>query len=251
MFLNADIPPFYALLRKEYLYDLQAHHGEFVECCVFGIASIPTRAIMFHVMTGNGAQIARLPISAIVHDERAPALALDVLELWNSFSYDVAVTCFGYLRGLRCRTFLRDRSAHDGEYMFTVDWCGTTDSENSGEGGHENAHVLELDNGCFAALPNNRIFWREPAFITRPFADGGARPDYRTNSHVWACEGRSKWTTEDTDRMFYDTVEAGDPARGGEPAATARPAPPEPEKHGSPGGPTLRAPEGVARARAA
>jgi hypothetical protein len=208
MFLNADIPPFYALLRKEYLYDLRAHHGEFVPCCVFGLASIPTRALMFHIMTENGAQLARLPISAIVHRKTAPDLPLDVLELWDAFSYDVSVTCFDYLRGLKCRTFLRDRKWYDGEYAFTVDWCRSPGSEDPGDGGHKNAHVLKLDNGCFAAQPNNRIFWYEPAFIAKPFSEG-QRPDYKTNTHVWKCEGKSKWVTENTDRMFYDTKETG------------------------------------------
>lgn len=218
MFLNADLPPFYALLRKEYLYDQKAHHGEFVPCCVFGVASIPTRAIMFHVMTENGAQIARLPISALVHRKDAPELALEVLELWDAFSYDVSVTCFGYLRGLKCRTFLRDRKWYEGEYAFTLDWCGTPGSEDPGDGGHKNAHVLKLDNGCFAAQPNNRIFWYEPAFIAKPFAQG-RRPDYKTNTHVWKCEGKSKWTTEDTDLMFYDTKERGNGAKTHEPPA--------------------------------
>ncbi len=206
MFLNTGIPPFYALLRKEYLYDLKAHHGEFLPCCIFGLASIPTRALMFHVMTENGAQIARLPISALVHKKDAPDLPLDILQLWDAFSYDVSVTCFDYLRGLKCRAYLRDRKWYDGEYAFTVDWCGTPGSEDPGEGGHKNAHILKLDNGCFAAQPNNRIFWYEPAFIAKPFGET-ERPDYITNTHVWKCEGKSKWTTENTDRMFYDTKE--------------------------------------------
>ncbi len=232
MYLNADIPPFYALLRKEYLYDLKQHRGEFVPCCVFGVASIPTRAIMFHVMTENGAQVARMPISAIVHKRTAPALPLEVLELWDCFSYHVSVTCFEYLRGLKCRTFLRDRRWYDGEYCFTVDWCGSPMAEDPGDGGHKNAHVLKLENGCYAAQPNNRIFWYEPAFITKPFADG-ARPDYRTNTHVWRCEGKSKWVTEDSDRMFYDTVEAPAKSNGngnghGRTAKRQKPASPRP-----------------------
>ena len=213
MFLNADIPQFYALLRKEYLYDLRAHRGEFVKVCAFGLASIPTRALMFHVMTENGAQVARLPISALVHKRTAPNLPLDVLELWDAFSYELSVHCFDYLRGLKCRTFLRDRKWYEGEYAFTADWCRSPGSEDPGEGGHKNAHILKLDNGCFAAQPNNRIFWYEPAFIARPFAEG-KRPDYKTNTHVWKCEGKSKWVTEDTDRMFYDTKEVGNGLKG-------------------------------------
>ncbi len=87
--------------------------------------------------------------------------------------------------------------------MFTLDWCGSETAEDVGEGGHKNAHILRLDNGCFAAQPNNRMLWYEPAFITRPYASG-ERPDYVTNSHIWKCEGISKWATEDSPAMFYD-----------------------------------------------
>ena len=39
-YLNADIPPIYCKVRKEYLYDLKEHKGESLECVVFGITSV-------------------------------------------------------------------------------------------------------------------------------------------------------------------------------------------------------------------
>jgi hypothetical protein len=203
MFLNADVPVFYCLLRREFLYDQQSHQNEFEKVAVFGVASIPARAALFHVMTERGAQIARVPISALVWKTPAPQIPLDYLELWDNFSYEIAVTKFEFLKGLRCRTVFKDRQWYDGEYMFTLDWCGSETAEDVGEGGHKNAHILRLDNGCFAAQPNNRILWYEPAFITRPYA-AGERPDFVTNSHIWKCEGVSKWATEDSQAMFYE-----------------------------------------------
>jgi hypothetical protein len=205
MFLNADVPVFFCKMRKEYLYDLQSHHGEFIDVAVFGVASIPARAIMFHALTENGAQIARMPISAFVHKKEAPNIPLDHLELWNSFSYEVSVQEFDFLKGIRCRTILKDQKIYEGEYMFTLDWCGNPDSENPGEGGHKNAHIIKLDNGCFAAQPNNRIFWLDPSFIVEPFKE---RPDYVTNSHIWKCEDGTKWVTEASDKYFYNTNKA-------------------------------------------
>lgn len=206
-YLNAHVPHFYCLLRREYLYDLRAHHGEFEPCAVFGIASIPSRALGFHVMTERGAQFARVPISALAHREDAPPQPLDVLELWDCFSDHVAVTAFAFLRGLRAKVLLRDRQWYWGTYMFTVDWTGNSYADDPGEGGHKNAHILALDNGNYCAQPNNRIAWYEPSFITKPFGDSDEKPDYITNSHVWRSEGASKWHTEDSDRVFYDTIE--------------------------------------------
>jgi len=46
--------------------------------------------------------------------------------------------------------------------MFTLDWYGHEDAEEAGHGGHECAQVIALDNGNFAAQPNNRIQWSIP-----------------------------------------------------------------------------------------
>ena len=54
-YLNANIPPIYCKIRKEYLYDFKEHHGESEECVIFGITSISGRAILFNIMLPNGA----------------------------------------------------------------------------------------------------------------------------------------------------------------------------------------------------
>ena len=53
-YLNADIPPIYCQVRKEYLYDFTRHHGESEECVVFGLTSMAGTATLFHIMLPNG-----------------------------------------------------------------------------------------------------------------------------------------------------------------------------------------------------
>ena len=65
-YLNANIPVTYAQIRREYLYDLKAHHGEVEDCVVFGITAITGRPILFHAIMENGAIFYRLPISAFI-----------------------------------------------------------------------------------------------------------------------------------------------------------------------------------------
>lgn len=134
-FLNENLPLFYCKIRAEYLYDLQSHHGEYEDIVVFGLASVYGRALGFHGITEQGAQVARMPISALVHKEHEPHLPLHYLQLWDCFSYDVSVHAFDYLHLMRCKAILRDRQIFDGHYLFTVDWCGNPDSEDPGEGG--------------------------------------------------------------------------------------------------------------------
>ncbi len=97
-YLNVNIPPVYCKIKKEYLYDLKKHHGESEDCVIFGVASIPGRAILFHVMLPNGACYWRLPISAFFQKRffrtEVPDMQVHELELWNCFSYHPSVTVF-------------------------------------------------------------------------------------------------------------------------------------------------------------
>jgi hypothetical protein len=219
--LNVNLPVQLAcLMRAEYAYDGRRGHGEFVPVLVFGASSVPGRALGFHAMTDGGAMLFRLPICALVHKADAPDLPLDVLELWDCLGATVSAIEFEYLRGLRLRTVLKDRQTYDGEYLFTLDWWGSAIADAPGDGGHKCAHVIKLDNGCFAAQPNNRILWFEPSFVTRPHALSGTRPDYLVNTRVWKSESMTRWATEHTDRQFYDIRE--EPCTTGKASARKR-----------------------------
>lgn len=128
----------------------------------------------------------------------------------NCFSYNVTVTDFNWLHEMRVKVVLRDRQVFDGTYMFTVDWYGNNDSEEPGDDGHKNAHVIRLDCGCIAAQPNHRIIWYEPSMIVNPYQiEQGERPDFLINTYKWKCEIDSRWATEDSYRMFYDDLDLG------------------------------------------
>lgn len=210
MFLNANVPAFRCFLRSEYLYNLESHFDELVEVTVFGVASLPGRAIGWHVITEHGAVFWRLPISALVWRRDAPRIPLDHLELWDCFSYQIAVTRFDFLSGLRVRAVLKDGTRQWGRHMFTLDWCDA-DSQSVDASlaewpdEHKCAHVLQLDNGCYAAQPNNRVFWHEPSFVVSPLTKN---PGYKVNTHEWHCEGTGSWATEDSDAFFYGVTKA-------------------------------------------
>jgi hypothetical protein len=103
-YLNANIPPIYCKIRREYLYDLREHKGETEDCVVFGLGSISGRALLFHCLLTNGAIYWRLPISAFIqggssdplHQGQMEHQDLEDLQLWNSFSYYPAVTTFDF-----------------------------------------------------------------------------------------------------------------------------------------------------------
>jgi hypothetical protein len=91
-YLNANIPPIYCKIRREYLYDLRKHQGEVEDCVVFGLGSISGRALLFHCLLTNGAIYWRLPISAFV--QRRSSDTLHQAHRWNIkiskiFSYGI------------------------------------------------------------------------------------------------------------------------------------------------------------------
>jgi len=103
-YLNANIPPIYCKIRKEYLYDMDKNYkGQSSDCVIFGLSSISGRAILFNIMLPNGACYWRLPISAFFqkHLSRSevPDMQPHELELWNCFSYWPSVHCFDWLDG--------------------------------------------------------------------------------------------------------------------------------------------------------
>ena len=211
-YLNVNIPATYAQIRREFLYDLQDHHGEVEDCIIFGLASIAGRALLFHAIMENGAIFYRLPIHAFLQrgykvDDVLRA-RLDELELWNCFSYYPAVTTFDILGGQSGKYLGKDKKWYKGHYLFTIDFAhpesNIVDTDHS-EIPHEHkcAHILALENGNYAAQPNNRVIWSIPSFTVKdeiPY-------DWKTQTHDWTVENTTQWRTEDSDRFFYGIEE--------------------------------------------
>ena len=211
-YLNVNIPATYAQVRREYLYDLSGHVGEAENCVIFGMASITGRALLFHAVMENGAVFYRLPISAFIQPgfdvKKVPRPRLDELELWNCFSYYPAITTYDILASQSGKYYGKDKKWHRGAYLFTVDWAhpesNIVDTDHS-EIPHEHkcAHILALDDGNYAAQPNNRLIWNIPSFTVKdevPF-------DWKVQTSEWNVENSGKWKTEDSDRFFYDIEE--------------------------------------------
>ena len=211
-YLNANIPVIYAQIRREYLYDLKEHHGEVEDCVIFGMASISGNAILFHAIMENGAVFYRLPISAFIQSgfdvKKVPRMRLDELELWNCFSYYPAISSFDILLGQSGKYIGKDKKWYHGTYLFTVDWAhpesnivDTDHSEIPAE--HKCAPIMALENGNYAAQPNNRIIWSIPSFTVKDEVP----TDWKVQTSTWNVEDSSKWKTEDSDSYFYKIEE--------------------------------------------
>ena len=62
--------------------------------------------------------------------------------------------------------------------------------------------VIALDDGNYAAQPNNRCIWDIPSFTVKDNI-----PDWKVQTNEWNAEDTSQWRTEDTDNFFYEIEE--------------------------------------------
>jgi hypothetical protein len=204
-FLVHNLPPVHILVRKEYLYDLEHGHGEYTPGIWISVKSIQGKALYFEtLLTDYGALYDKLPLSAFVWKSDHGDLPLDNLQLWDCFDYNITVIRKPLLS--RCSYFGKDRVMHDGEYMFTIDNChsesSTLDTNFSEEDPeHKSFNVIKLDNGQFAAQPNNRVIWRDSSLTPENLL----KPDFKVCTQNYSVETAQKWSVGHTSEWQYKT----------------------------------------------
>ena len=215
-YLIANIPPVEVFIRKEFLYDFQVKHGvmlgkgEYEPAHWVSVKSIPGQALYFESFINKyGAVYDKLPIHAFVWrrdvdpDKLYP---LDWLQLWDGMSYNISVIRKEALRNSRCEIVLKDRTREHGNYLFTIDPCSSEPNEvdvgwSETPNEHKSFNIVKLDNGQFAAQPNNRIIWRNQSLTP----DGELDPPYfRFSTRRWFCEDKYRWSAANSDKFNYE-----------------------------------------------
>jgi len=208
-FLVANLPPVKVYVKKEYLYDHEKGHGEFVEGVWITVKSIQGRALYFETyLPEYGALYDKLPISAFVNSpDIKDSLGLEELELWDAFSYHITLIEKKNL-GERCKYLAPSKKWYYGKYLFTIDSChadtnilNVSYSEVPEE--HKSFNILELDNGHYAAQPNNRCLFYEKSMTPSKML----QPDFKVSTEYYSVENKSKWTAGDDTNYFYDLKE--------------------------------------------
>lgn len=206
-FLVHPLPPIDVMVRKEYLYDLEKGHGEYTPGVWISIKSVQYKALYFEtLLTEYGALYDKLPLSAFVWKTPHGNLPLDTLQLWDCFDYHLTVIEKPILA--RCEFFGKDKKMHGGEYMFTVDNAhpdasvlNVNYSEHDPE--HKSFNIIKLDNGQFAAQPNNRVIFRDSSLTPSKLL----QPDFKVCTQNYAVEIEPKWSVGHTDEWQYKTDE--------------------------------------------
>jgi len=205
-FLCANLPHVEVFVKKEYLYDLEKGHGELVEGIWVTVKSIQGKALYFETyLPEYGAVFDKLPLSAFVWKKDFEGdLPLEDLELWDAFSYHISVIEKRLLKGQKAKYFTPSRTWQEGTYMFTIDSCSpdsnllnTSFSELPTQ--HKSFNILKLDNGYFAAQPNNRMLILDKSYTPKTLKF----PDFKVSSIEYSVEDKSKATFGDETEFFY------------------------------------------------
>jgi hypothetical protein len=208
-YLIANLPPIKCYVRKEFLYDFNKGEGEYEPCYWISVKSIKGRALYFEsLLTNYGAVYDKLPLSAYVWKtdiDKNSLLPLDFLEIWDSFSYNISVIEKSTLTGLNCKVYMKDKKFYDGNYMFTIDSCHSDPNElnvslSQTPDEHKSFNIIKLENGQFAAQPNNRVLFFDQSLTTSEVV----KPDFKVSTREFYCENTKKWSAAGNDEFFYE-----------------------------------------------
>lgn len=157
--MNVNTPLIYTKAKMKRLTD--GEQSGMIGCRIFGAASLPGRAILFHAQLDNGAVYYRLPIDVFADGEDA-ILPLPLLQPWDCPSPHMEVITYSWLdnQTVDCLKIAGMR----GSYITTFDWLGPgTTAEVAHE--HKCLHMIKLANGQFALQPNNYLLWHEKSNV--------------------------------------------------------------------------------------
>lgn len=205
-FLVANVPPQRVWIKKEYLYDHQKGHGELVEGHWVTVKSIRNRALYFETyIYETGAMFDKLPLSAFVWKKDYEGnMPLEEIQLWDCFSYHISVISKQNNGTGKCKYMAPSKKWYIGDYLFTIDSCSPDkniidDGYSEYPEQHKSFNIIKLDNGHFAAQPNNRVIFYDKSLSP----DDLKFPDYKVSTKIYQVENIGKWSLGDDDNFFY------------------------------------------------
>ena len=201
MKLNNNIPHFKCLIRQSFFTKKDDDKNIFHNAYAFGIQSVPSKILTFHIITDYGMVRSRVPLSEIYLKEPENDIPFHFKQLWDCFGYDVSVITYDFLTENRCKVLLRDKTEVWATYIFTVDWFDNPFSDEPSD--YKCGHILVADDGYLLCMPNNRIFWKDSNWVTKEFP---VKPqEIKVDIHLPSVESVSdRWVSEDSDSFYYE-----------------------------------------------
>lgn len=201
MILNHNIDNIKCLIRLSHFTKREEDYNTFHNAYLFGIQSVCGKILTFHIMTDYGMLRSRVPIDQIFLKEPTDDIPAHFKQLWDCFSENVSVITYDYLYEKRCQVVLRDGVKVWATYLFTVDWYRNSYSDEPSD--YKCGHILVADDGYLLCQPNNRIYWKDSNWVTKPFPINPK--DIKVDENLLSVETVSdRWVSDDGDSYYYD-----------------------------------------------
>lgn len=203
-FLNANIPPIQCYVQSEFLSNGK-ETGKLEECYIVMAKAVEGHGIVWEAYIPKwGAMFDKLPLCAFQSKEKLDcAFSQRTLELWDAPSYWLNVYVKSFAAG--CNIHMWDGKRYiKGIYLFTIDFA-SPDSNNLDVGfsenweEHKSSNILQLENGQYAAQPNNRIRWEIASLVGKDFLKDV--PYFSPPNYDWKNEQDKMFGEVDT--YFY------------------------------------------------
>jgi len=208
--LVANLPPIHCFVRREFLYDFKSGYSEYEPCIWVSIKSLRSQAFRIEAYLPHyGALYDKLPLHAFVSRnnnlKEKEFLPLDTLQIWDCFSYDFTIIQKAFLRNLSCKFYAKDKTMYNGDYLFTVDHSApdmniidTSYAEWPED--HKSFNFIQLENGQYAAQPNNRCLFYDAASNPEVLKF----PNFKVCTKKYVVETNPKWALGDTGTVMYE-----------------------------------------------
>lgn len=191
-FILADAPQIIrCLVRKEFTQNHERGQGEFLKAHILGIRCQEAASLQFQVRFDEpdiaGAMFC-LPIQALCW-KPCPMPDTELIQPWDTFSSTFTVHEFGiWKRGNAQLLNVRKVEGYPerlaSRYLFTIDFMGNALADDFEQ--HKQLHVLQVEQGWFAAVPNNRVLSVDEAF-QKPCSE---LPRFESLQHLYTAECR-------------------------------------------------------------
>ena len=203
MVLNANIDNLKCFVRLSHFTKDPGDENTYHRAYAFAVQSVAGKILTFHIMTDYGMLRSRVPISEIFLERDSDAdIPADFKQLWDCFSENVSVITYDYLYEKRCQVILKDKTMIWATYLFTVDWYRNGYSDEPSD--YKCGHILVADDGYLLCQPNNRIYWKDSNWVTKPFPDE-LKAKMKVDDDLISVETASdRWVSGDSNNFYYD-----------------------------------------------
>jgi hypothetical protein len=156
-----------AMPRHQYAWVEPNALGEhdWLPCVWFVLTSYPGRAWGCHVLLECGAVYRNVPLHQLATRKDAEPWTPARAQTWDCYGWQFATIEYPFLASMNARVRLRDRTEHDGQYLFTAVPVGDAFSASPEQS--KEFYFVALDNGRFTSQPTNHVLIEDRSFTRK------------------------------------------------------------------------------------